>query len=873
MKRIKKIAKIVLIAIALSVVFLLLAPTLFKGRILNMVKNTVNESVNAKFDFEDADLSLLKSFPNASVVLKKPTLINFTPFEGDTLFASEEIRLNLSITSLFKGQNAPVDIKALTVDNATLNILINEEGNTNYDIAKSAENSSEKETQKTQGFNLSLKKYEINGGIIRYDDQVSKIALEIEEFYHSGTGDLSLEQSELDTKTNALVSFQLDSTKYLNKNRVSLDALIGIDLTTNTYSFLKNSALVNQLPLTFHGFVKLNETNQEIAIDFETPSSDFKNFLAVIPEIYSKNINEVKTEGNFEVKGVFKGIVDETHIPTFTISMLSDDASFKYNELPKTVENIKIKTTVVNESGITNDTYIDIEKLSFRIDQDVFNLNARLTNLIENPYVKAHVDGKLNLGNLATAHPADILKGLKGILTANISSSFDMQSLENKRYENTQNEGVLNISDFEYSSEEISQPIQIKTAAVNFNPERVELNNFDAKIGETDLNTKGTIDNMLGFLFNGEEMKGDFILTSNTFNLNDFMSMDNENEKNEEKDSMQMQIKIPSFLNAKLTAAVNTVKYDNLELKNLKGDLIIKDQKASLQNVTSALFDGKLRLNGNVSTKTNTPSFAMDVAMDAFNLEKSFNGLQLFKALAPLASALNGTLNSTIKFSGNLNDNLTPDLNTVDGDLLAELIAASIKPERSQTLTTLNQNLNMINLKDLNLKDLKTSFRFENGKVALKPVQLNWNDITIDIDGNHTINNTLDYKATFNIPATYFGNDVAGYVAKLGEEDVKSINVPVVANFTGQLSKPSIKTDLKSAVTKLSKSLADKQKEKLINSGKDKAKNVLGNLLKNKEKDTITKDTTNNDIIKNTGKKLINNLFKKKKKEKDSTQN
>jgi hypothetical protein len=35
--------------------------------------------------------------------------------------------------------------------------------------------------------------------------------------------------------------------------------------------------------------------------------------------------------------------------------------------LPKTVENIVIDTKIINETGILNDTYVNLEKLSFRL--------------------------------------------------------------------------------------------------------------------------------------------------------------------------------------------------------------------------------------------------------------------------------------------------------------------------------------------------------------------------------------------------------------------------------------------------------------------------------------------------------------------------
>ena len=76
--------------------------------------------------------------------------------------------------------------------------------------------------------------------------------------------------------------------------------------------------------------------------------------MAVIPEAYRKNIENVTTTGNFEVNGALTGVVDDTHIPKFDIKIQSQNASFKYPDLPKSVNNIHLLTNIVNETGLKN---------------------------------------------------------------------------------------------------------------------------------------------------------------------------------------------------------------------------------------------------------------------------------------------------------------------------------------------------------------------------------------------------------------------------------------------------------------------------------------------------------------------------------------
>src|SRR5699024_7469989 len=131
------------------------------------------------------------------------------------------------------------------------------------------------------------------------------------------------ETSTLHTKTSALVSFTMDTINYLDKNALKLDADIEMDLKNMKFSFKKNEAKINQLPLSFDGFVKVNDDNQELDVRFKTPSSDFKNFLGLIPEAYAKNLEGVKTTGDFSVDGRLYGVIDDEHIPKMDIAMKS----------------------------------------------------------------------------------------------------------------------------------------------------------------------------------------------------------------------------------------------------------------------------------------------------------------------------------------------------------------------------------------------------------------------------------------------------------------------------------------------------------------------------------------------------------------------
>ena len=306
-------------------------------------------------------------------------------------------------------------------------------------------------------------------------------------------------------------------------------------------------------------------------------------------------------------------------------------------------------------------------------------------------------------------------------------------------------------------------------------------------------------------------------------------------------------LKIPAFLDVTLNTNAKTVYYDNLALKDISGTLLLKDEKAVLKNVTSKLFEGTIVLNGNVSTQQKTPTFEMDLGVAGFDIAQSFTNMELLKNLAPIGKIIQGKLNTSLQLSGKLNEEFYPQLNSVTGNALAEILANSIEPKNAKVLGALTSNLSFLDSKKLNLQGLKTQLTFNDGKVSVSPFNIKYDDIDIQVSGSHGFDRSMDYKMTLSVPAKYMGSEVTSLLAQIDDQETEKLTVPIVANVTGSFSDPTIKTDVKSAVENLTRQLVEIRKQKL----KDKGKNLLKDLITgNQEKNDSIKKTTNNDVVK-----------------------
>jgi hypothetical protein len=856
----KKILKITGIVLLVLVVALVSIPFLFKDKIKEMVVTSINQNLDATVAFEDIDLSLLKSFPKANVSINQLSIINKAPFAGDTLLYSGEVNLKMSVKELFKGENEPMNIESFYSKNAKINILFDKNGLGNFDIALKDEKDTDPSDSKP--FALNIQNYEFENLKFKYFDEASKMKLVIDSLNHTGTGNFAASKLDLDTKTTARVSFDMDSTNYMKNILLDLDAVLGIDLEQSKYTFKKNTALINQLPLEFDGFIQLVESGQDYDLSFKTPTSSFKNFLGVIPAQYAGNLSTVQTTGDFTVVGFAKGMLTDTTIPKFSIDISSKNASFKYPDLPKSVTNIVIATKINNDSGLIKDTYVNLNQLSFQIDQDVFDVKANIKNITENPLIDAALKGTINLGNVSKAYPVKLTTPLSGILKADIVTKFDMASIDKSQYEKVQNSGNLSITGFKYTDED-KKVYTINQAVAQFNPSTINLQQLDVTTGKTDLKINGVLENFYGFLFNNQEIKGTFNLNSNQIVVNDFMSKTT--EKVNEKTITQEAVKVPKFLNITLNATANNVLYDNLTLKNVSGKLLVKNEAVTLQNVKTNIFDGLITANGTVSTKSKVPTFAMELGLNQVDIQKSFTQLEMLKNIAPIAGIINGKINSKIHLNGNLDaKEMTPDLKTLTGDLFGQLLSTTVNAKNSTLLSALGSNIKFVDISKINLNDLKANLTFKDGKVNVKPIDLKYQDIKVTVGGSHGFDQSMNYDLKFNVPAKYLGSEVTALLAKLTPaESAKLENIPVNAMVTGNFGSPKISTDMKQAVTNLANQLVKQQKDKLINQGTNALQNIIkGN---SKPKDS-TKTPTKEEAVKDKAKDLINGLFGGKKK-------
>lgn len=872
--------KKIIISVALLFVFIIVSliaiPYLFKDNIVAFVKKEVNKDLTATVDFDDVDITLFRSFPDATLLLKGVTIVNKAPFEGDSLFYAAQINLDFGVKQLFKKDLKSLAVRDIDVKNAVVKLKVNADGVSNWDITKP---STTPELEEVSTFQMNIQQYVIQNSAIYYFDEESGMEMILKGLQHSGTGDFTASKVDIKTTSTAEeLTFIMNKIPFINKAKVNLDAILGVDFDLMRFSFKDNKGLLNDLALIFEGFIQMNEIDMDIDLNFKAPQADFKSLLSLVPSAYSENFAGVKASGKANVSGFFKGKYTETTLPAFEVFIQTQQAQFQYPNLPMAVQNIYFDGAIKNETGNVENTFLQINDMRFTIDKDQFLAKGLVTNFVHNPTVDGYFKGTINLANLSKAYPVSSTFPVKGILKADVNIKADQQSITNNQFKNIKNSGVISLQEFVYEGAVMPKPFKIQQAHLKFDTHTVQLTDFNAKTGESDLTVNGRLDNFYAFLFDDKELKGVFNAQSNQFLVADFLQK--ETDVKSEKPTTTSTFKIPKNLNITANVKAGKVQYDNISMKELSGQLLIKDEKVSFTNTKAQLLGGSIAINGNVSTKTQPATFDMDLGIQNFDISESFKVLETFQSIAPIANALKGKINTSFALKGNLSDDMTPNLNSLSGNALAQLLVNQIDTKESKVLSLMESSqLSFLDVKNLNLKDLKTAVTFADGKVTLKPITLKWNDIAMQINGSHGFDQTLNYNLQMDLPAKYLGKEASQFLSKMTAEEQDKITVPLSTTITGLMTSPQIKPDMKGAMTALTQKMVATQKDKFVGKGTEALTTLITGKKVDGVKDSVTTTpkeaikTKTDEVIKKASQDLLKGVFGKKTVKKDTVKN
>lgn len=932
-KNIKRILLGLAIFLVLLIGFAVAVPLLFKDKIKAEIDKQIALYVDAKVNFraEDFSLSVFRDFPHVTASLDNFSVVNNPPFKGDTLTSIGSFRITVDIWSVFGKQ---MKINKISLIKPRIFAKVNKDGKANWDILRPQPlDTTQKVADTTSQLSLAIKKWEIQDGLVVYEDRTLPTKVKLESLNHEGSGNLEADIFDLYSETQIKkFSFAFDGTEYITDKALKADITLGMDLKQFKFTFKENKISLNDFGLKFDGFVAMPDTNITMDIKYATTSTDFKTLLSLVPGMYAENFKDIKASGKIGFEGDVKGTYNARQMPAFHVGLLVENGFFQYPNVPSPVSNINIDLKVGTDDGVLENLKVELKK--FHIDfgknpidatasvrgisQMNLNANAKAqlnlgelsqmfpmpgltlagtfnldgtakgiydgkqmplvsaTMSLQNGYIKskdfpepleklnlqatAQSDGTLrnsefalnnfsmmlqnepfsanavftnfedinfnikakgvvDLTKITKIYPLEGMK-LAGRIQGNVASQGRMSDIEKEQYEKITNSGDIQMKDFLYETPDMPL-VKITDAHLQFNPKEMILEKFEGFAGRSDINLTGNLSNYLGYAFRNETIKGKFIFKSKKFDVNEWLS-DSPTPAEPTEDVPMTVVPIPKNIDFLLNSSIEEVIYDNLSLKTLRGDILVKEGKISLLDGTFNTLGGDFVLSGTYDTKDEQkPRFDFDFSIKNLEIGEAAKKFLTIQQLAPIANHITGKLSTKFKLTGDLGQDMMPLFNTLTGEGVLTVLEGVIQDV--PLMNKIADEIKMPELKKARFQDLLATAKVANGRFMVDPYDVKVDKYVMNVAGsNGILDGSLDYTVKTEIPAEKAGQQLNQLVKSQTGVGTNFDKVPLIISVGGTYTKPQIKLSIdKNNLKGEIKNIVDAKKDELKNQLQD----------------------------------------------------
>ena len=761
---------------------LLVLPFAFRGKIITLAKEQANKKLVAKVDFDYFSVSFIRHFPNVTLRVGNLRIVGVGEFAKDTLLFSEKADLVLNLSSLFSDKG--YEIRKLQFENSKVMAHVLSNGKANWNIMKE-DSTLKKPDTSPASFNLKLKDFELNHLDIIYWDEEGNMKAELKNLNHFTSGDLTADSSLLKTHTTiGTLNFRMDGVNYLSKANAEIKADINANMNRMIFSFSKNSSLLNAIPFSFTGWVKVLDNGYDMDLKLNTQKVDFKAILSMIPSIYANSYDGLTAGGDVTVSGYIKGTMIGEKYPAFDFNLKAANGWFQYPKLPKKLEKINIAGHISNPGKTLDATLIDISKFSFLLGGNPFTAQLRIAYPMSDPELVIKAVGKIDLGNIKEIYPLASDTRLSGLLDMNLDFGGRMSYYETNQYEKFKFSGGMTITGMIAKMSTLSRDISITKASMLFNNRYVDLATLQVKIGRNDVSATGKLENFVAYALHNKTLKGQLALQSMYLNISDFMSP--ANTKTEATSTKLTVFVIPKNIDFTMQSDFKQLVYEKMNFTNAKGVLRVIDGDVKFQNMSVQAFGGSMIMNGIYSTNNpKKPTVNFDLNINDVIFTEVFRQVETLQKIAPIFSNATGKFSTKFAFNSLLQNDMMPDMASFNGN--GSFSTKSVGLSNVQVMTTLASTLKRPELANPSVKDVALNFNIKEGRLSTAPFNITLGGIKMNLGGSTGLDKTIAYSGNVQLPDKF----------KLGQ--LSTVNMKIGGTF----SKPKVSLDLAGTLNNL----------------------------------------------------------------------
>ncbi len=781
----KRFLKIFAIVLALLFSIVLIIPSLLSGKISDIVKREANAMLNAKVEFAELDISLLRHFPKTSLSLLDFSVTGVGDFEGQKLVSGERIEVAVDLFSIF-GES--FEVSKVWLLSPEIHGVIAKNGAANWEIfsASPEEVVVEEQASEPSSFKLSLKQLAIENAKIYYTDNTSAMHFHTAPVSLTLSGDLSAANTTLNLSASAAdITFTLGSDSYASGLTATLNGSVGADLVNNRYTLSSLQLTVNSVKAALDGWVALEGDDIDTEIVLDCSGNNFKDILSLVPAFYTKDFKNLTAAGGVSLTGAVKGRMSGENYPAFALKLKVADGSFKYADLPKSVTAINIAAAVENKGGSLDATTVDVSRFGATFGGQSFTATLKASTPLSDLNFAATAKGKVDLGAIKDIYPLEDM-ALAGIITADASAAGKLSDIDRGAYDRLAVSGQLGVEGIEVEYGKFPT-IEVNRALATLSPSKMALESLSVKIGKSDITATGSLTNYWGYLLHDKVLSGRLDVNSQLLDLNELMAAMSDEEQTEQEEAEQSEeqvaseplsvIEVPKNLDLALDCKFSKVLYDKMVIDNLAGAATVRGGVLSLDNLGMNMFDGTAKASAAYSTANiDNPRLRLNATFNQASFKTTAAQVEMIEKIVPLFNKIEGTYTMSLNADMALDQTMSPVLKSVNGS--GKITSGNFKLSNIPALTALAKSVgNGVDLNTIQSSEATViSFTIENGNVITKPFDIKLGKTKLTLSGLTGLDQTIDYKVAVALPQITLHAKIGGTFTspKIGLDTAKS---------------------------------------------------------------------------------------------------
>jgi len=776
------IGSITIITLCISLV------VIYEDDVKAIIIKELNKHLNAevRIDPKNIDLTILKSFPDCALEFKQLTAMEASEAKvKDTLLYADRLALAFNIKDLFRKNYT---IQKIELENAKADLIVDKKGNANYMVWKS-----DTLSKSSDSVNFALENITLKNVILNYKNSKAKLKIETSIKHLNFKGKFNNSQYTLSTEGNSFVTlFQVEKIKYIQEKNLKFN--VELDVNKNTYTIKKAETSVNATQLVSNGNFVLQDSLLSLDINFNGKNLDISSTLSLLPEKFQAQINDYKSEGEFYASG-------ELHYHYAKPLMVKSEfgirqASITYKPQNTTLSNVNLSGSIAVNNKTSN---LKLKNISANLNSNTFSGDVELTNF-NDPYLNLNVSANTNLQELMLFYPIDTIQEISGNIAIKATLKGLISDLKNNTFTpDIKADGIASLKNLRAKFKQSSKDLNIPQGELKLTNRGLSVQGLKIMKGNSDLVLDGEMPNFLGYLFDPQtSLAVNANVSSDQIELEDLLFSSGKST------SSGASLSVSNKLDFNVNVSVKRLSFGKFIATNIKGNVLLKDQKVALKDLSLTATDGEITLNAFADASDKYLKISGDCNLKKINIQKLFTELNNFGQTTLQDKHLRGFVTAHVMFTASWDENLKVNLGSINASstlLIERGELIGFKP-----LESLAKYIDIAELRHIKFSSLQSNIEIKDQMITLPKTVIKSNAINLELWGKHSFDNIVDYHIQLLISELLAKKQRAN--KNLDEELSLVENDPenrrsVFIKMTGPIDNPEIKYDRKGAKEKI----------------------------------------------------------------------